>query len=175
MSERIQQDFNEATQSNMGGANQWGGAKFAAMVQGNTQQARNLKAAVEALRGPGVWRDFQKTLDVFEAMGRRLAPGSPTEPLRQFNATLGKGTALGSAIATGASPAKWLDKASEIYRGWQYGRNSAELANMLTRPDAARALAQIAKHPPGSSTAQGMAALYLLNTAADQGRKAVAK
>ena len=168
VSQKIRQSFNEATQSNMGGPNQWGAAKFAAMIQGNTQQARNLQAAVEALHGPGVWRDFQKTLDVFEAMGRRQAPGSMTEFNRQIASDLSKGGKIGETVATAASPAKMLGKAQEIYQGWKYGRNTEALADLLTRPDAARVFASIAGKSPGSSAAQGQAALYLLGAAAHQ-------
>lgn len=175
VSQRIRQVFNEATQTNVGGPNQWGGAKFNAVISGNDQQARNLKAAVEALHGPGVWRDFQKTLEVFEAMGRRQAPGSGTEFNRQIATELQRGGLMGEAASTAASPSTWLSKAREIYEGWRYGRNTEALAAMLTQPDAAKRLAAIAKAPVGSAQSKGMAAMYLLGAAANQGRKGEAK
>ncbi|WP_131113087.1 hypothetical protein [Lichenihabitans psoromatis] len=169
--QRIRQIFNEATQTNMGGPNQWGGAKFNAVVRGNSQQADNLKSAVEALQGPGTWANFQKTLDVFEAMGRRQAPGSMTEPNRQIAKELQKGTPVGEIAATIASPSKMMGKAQELYDNWRYGKNTAELAAALTRPDAAKVFAKIAHMGPSSTQARNMASAYLLNTAAQQAGK----
>ncbi|MCW6510958.1 hypothetical protein [Lichenifustis flavocetrariae] len=122
------------------------------------------------MHGAKVWNDFRKTLDVFEAMGRRQAPGSQTEFNRQLSRELQKGGKAGELVASAASPADWLGKARDIYDSWRYGRNTAALADMLTRPDAAKRLAQIAKAPAGSAQASGMAAMYLLGASAHQGR-----
>ena len=52
--------FNEAAQSLQGGANSFGGAKFAATIAGNPQQRANLEAAVVASgpNGQRVWNGF---------------------------------------------------------------------------------------------------------------------
>ena len=168
VSQHIRQIFAETTQANMGGANQWGAAKFNSAIRGNSEQAQNLRAAVVALHGRQAWSDFQQTLDVFEAMGRRQSPGSQTAFNQQISRELQKGGKVGEMAAAAASPAKWLSKAQEVYEGWRYGKNTEALAAFLTQPDAAKRLAQIAKAPKGSAQSQGMAAMYLLGTAAQQ-------
>lgn len=175
VSQHIWQTFAETTQANVGGPNQWAGPKFAAAIRGNSEQAKNLRAAVEALHGPQAWQDFSKVLDVFEAMGRRQAPGSQTEFNRQLSTELQKGGKVGELAAAAASPAKWLGKAQELYDGWRYGRNTASLAEMLTAPDAAKRLTAIAKAPKGSAQSNGMAAAYLLQAAGNQARERVPK
>src|SRR3989304_2009674 len=45
----VESVFNEATQNLVSGPNQFGGAKFAAVIRGNPQQAANLEAAIRAL------------------------------------------------------------------------------------------------------------------------------
>ena len=152
-----------------------GGAKFNSAIRGNSEQAQNLRAAVVALHGKKAWSDFQQTLDVFEAMGRRQAPGSQTEFNRQIASELKGGGKLAGAATMAASPAKWLSKAQEVYDGWRYGRNTEALARILTRPDAAEWLARIAKAPKGSAQSNGLAAAYLLQSSANQAREAIAQ
>ena len=48
--QHLQTGFNEATQDNLPGPNQWGGPKFAATIAGNPQQAQNLEAGIGAGR-----------------------------------------------------------------------------------------------------------------------------
>lgn len=171
VSQRIRQVFNEATQTNAGGPNQWGGAKFNATIRGNSQQAENLRAVVDALHGPGAYDGFARTLDVFEAMGRRQPAGSQTEFNRQITEELKRGGILGEATSLAASPASLASKARDIYEGWRYGRNTDQLAAFLTRPDAATHFARIARLEPNSPRARAIAAALLVHTSVQSGGK----
>jgi hypothetical protein len=71
--------FNEAAQRLASGPNQSGGAKFAAILRGNSDQAQNLEAAVRALpSGDATWNGFSRFLDILEAQQFRQATGSRT-------------------------------------------------------------------------------------------------
>lgn len=128
----IEKVFNEATQNNIPGGNQWGGPKFAAVVAGNPQQARNLQAAITALpNGATRWAAFQKSQEIFEAMGRRQPVGSQTEFNRQIAKSLEGTGAIGDIAATAASPGRWLHVASDIYRKYAFGQNTKALAQAM--------------------------------------------
>lgn len=128
--------FNEATQNNMTGPNQFGGAKFAAVAMGNSQQARNAQAAITALpNGQMRWAAFNKAIDIFKAMGERHPAGS----LTSFNQQLQKGLeglgAMKDAAAAVASPGKWLGMASDIYKKYAFEKNTAALAQAMVSGD----------------------------------------
>lgn len=133
--------FNEATQNLMGGPNQGGGAKFAAALRGNPQQAANLDAAIRVLPNGDVVADgFNRFLDVLEAGGRRQAVGSRTAYNAQELAQMGRGgpgEALAKMISTGGLklPAKTLSTIEE----WRQGRNLDRLATLFSDPDAVAA------------------------------------
>lgn len=128
----LEKTFNEATQSNASGANQWGGPKFAAVAAGNPQQARNLQAAITALpNGQTRWAALQKSLDIFEAMGRRQPVGSQTEFNSQIAKALQGSGAIGDIAATAASPNKWLGVASDVYKKYAFGKNTKALAQAM--------------------------------------------
>src|SRR4051812_30867766 len=91
---QIRSAFDEATRNNLPGANQFGGAKFAAVVAGNGQQPTNLEAAVRALpNGDQRWDGFRRFLDTMEAIGsmtafnteiqKELKHGALARPLRK--------------------------------------------------------------------------------------------
>jgi predicted peroxiredoxin len=163
VSQRLRQVFNEATQSNVAGPNAWGGAKFASTIRGNTEQAAALKEAVEAV-SPGSWNGFNRFIDVLEATGRRPNAGSMTEFNRQITQEMKRGGLLSGAAANAASPGKLTGLVREAYENWRFGRNTEQLAALLTRPDAAAQLARIARLPPDSPRAQAIAAALLANT-----------
>lgn len=71
--------FNEAAQDNMGGPNQWGGAKYAARLLGNPEQRATLEAGYQGLpQGGERLEDLQRLIRVLEAHGKRLGVGSNT-------------------------------------------------------------------------------------------------
>lgn len=133
--------FNEATQKNMPGVNQMGGAKFAAVLAGNPQQATNLASAVRALPNGNVLADgFGRFIDVLEAMGKRQNVGSRTaynaEELRGMSA--GRKAEVLAKLATGNVLAL-SKKVEDAMQRWRLGRNLDELGRLFSDPNAAPA------------------------------------
>jgi len=152
--------FNEATQRLAGGPNQSGGAKFAAILRGNPQQAANLEAAVRALpNGNQIWPGFNRFLEILEAQQYRQATGSRTAFKVPGVEDLKGGGLLNNAgqiVATGGF--KWPQKAMQAIQNWNVGRNLDELARLLTDPAAANQFRAIAAAPRGSNKALALAA-----------------
>lgn len=146
--------FNEAIQNNIPGANQWGGAKFAATIRGNPQQAANLAAAIQALHGPEVLNGFDKSLRIMEATGRRMPIGSATAFNTEFRQDLAKGSRLSQAAPIIASAGTKLPgRLEKVYERWNVGRNTEQIADLLTDPKGAEAFQQLALAPAGSAKA----------------------
>lgn len=155
--QHLEQAFNEATQNNLPGANQFGAPKFAATIAGNSQQAKNLEAAVRALpQGDTRWNALRSGLDIMEGMGKRQFVGSQTE----FNAWTRKmlehgGPAVEGLIAA-ASPGQWPSLATRVYRHIMFNRNTGELARVFTEGNVSD-LKDIAR--AGKRSFQGQAAM----------------
>jgi hypothetical protein len=142
----VEQVFNDATRTLQSGPNQFGGAGFAKALTGNTEQARNLQAYITGLPdGAARWEGFSQMLDVFEATGRRLPRGSDTAFNERVLGALDGGGPIGTAVSTAASPGKALSIVSDFYERFRFGRNSAELAAILTDPASGPALAALAR------------------------------
>lgn len=140
--------FNEAAKALQGGANQFGGAKFAKEIAGNPQQRANLEAAVRALpNGDHVWDGFNRFLEIAQATGTRQAIGSKTAFNAQELKDLSTGGLVGNAAKTGASPGKWLTVVGDAWSRWQLGRNLDQLAQILTDPASVGRLRAIAARP----------------------------
>lgn len=155
--------FNEATKALQGGANQFGGAKFAKELVGNIQQRANLQAAVEALpNGKNLWNGIDNFLEAAEATGTRQAKGS----LTAFNApemkALAGSSAIGEAVKTGLSPGKWWSVVSDKWSQWKLGSNLDELARIFTDPKSGPVLKRIAAMPSGSREAQYLVSRLIL-------------
>lgn len=142
----VESVFNEATQNLASGVNSYGGAKFAAVLRGNPQQAANLEASIRALPGgDNIWQGFDRFLTILEAQGRRQAIGSQTafnqevlQDLRRGNFTSEAGTmVLGLGI-------KWPQRIKDGIERWRMGNNVDELARLLTDPAAGREFARLA-------------------------------
>ena len=148
--------FNEATQRMAsGGFNQSGGAKFAAVLRGNPQQAANLEAAVRALPdGDTTWLGFNAFLENLEAQQFRQATGSRTAFKIPGVEDLKSGGILNNAAQTvGGGGMKIPQKVMNGIQNWNVGRNLDDLARLLTDPAAAREFRAIATAPRGSSKA----------------------
>lgn len=152
--------FNEATQRLAGGPNQSGGAKFAAILRGNPQQAANLEAAVRALpNGDTTWNGFNKFLDILEAQQFRQATGSRTAfKIPGVEDLKGGGLANNAAQIVASGGFKWPQKAMQAIQNWNVGRNMDDLARLLTDPAAANQFRAIATAPRGSSKALALTA-----------------
>lgn len=131
---------NEAMQQNAGGPNQWGGAKWAAAIAGNPEQAATLQAGVRA--GGGDPTTLDRLLEVMRATGKRQPPGSMTAYNAKDLEELGKAGVLGETLRTGLNPPGIFRRAGEFFQNWQTERNADQLArDLLANPaDAERIL-----------------------------------
>jgi hypothetical protein len=142
----VESVFNDATRNLASGVNSYGGAKFAAALRGNPQQAANLEASIRALpNGDKIWEGFDRFLTILEAQGQRQAIGSQTafnqevlQDLRRGNFTSEAGTMiLGLGI-------KWPQRIKDGIERWRMGGNVDALARLLTDPTAGREFARLA-------------------------------
>lgn len=160
----IEMTFNEATQNLQTGLNEFGGAKFAARLAGNSQQKANLKAAIEAVSGPQAWRGFETFLDVLEATGKRQAIGSKTAFNIDELKALGSGSLAAEATKLAASPGKWWSYVNDKWSHWQQGQNLEQLAKIITDPRAAGMFKQILAMPKDSTAAGAIAVRMILQS-----------
>lgn len=168
----IESVFNEATQQLQSGANQFGGAGFAAVLRGNTQQAENLAAAIQGVAGPQVAQGFDEFMNIMSATGQRVRGGSRTAFNQEAQDILRRGGAIGEAanvVATGGI--KLPGRIKEAYEQWRLGRNTEQIARLITDPNALAMFRRLAQAAPGSSQAQAIAAR--LAAMATQGAQAL--
>jgi len=156
----LQSQFDEAAQNLIAGGNQWGGAKFAAAIRGNGQQAKNLEAAVRALPDGDIrWEGLNAFLEVLEATGRRQRPGS----LTAFNANaLDDMKRGGLPVETLRSVRSLGNRLFDYYEEFKLGKNSADLARMITDPGSAKLLRDLAaaRTPGGRQAFAGFLVSY---------------
>jgi len=144
--QNLETNFNEAGQNLQNGPNQFGGAKFAAMLRGNNQQSKNLEALVTESAGKDAYKGLDRVLTNLEAQGTRQGAGSQTSFNNQFQKELSEGGPIAAA--------KLVFKPSEVatkYEEWQLNKNSNQLANMLTNPDSIKQLQDLARTKPNSA------------------------
>lgn len=145
----LQSVFNEAAQNTQTGPNQAGGAKFASLLRGNSQQADNLRTLITETAGMQAYQGFERVLENLEAQGTRQGAGSQTASNLQMQRQLGEGGRLAAA--------KLVFKPSEVatkYEEWQLGKNANKLATILTSPDSIDQLKELARTKPTSAKAQ---------------------
>ncbi|MDV2984155.1 UNVERIFIED_CONTAM: hypothetical protein Q9R58_07560 [Methylobacteriaceae bacterium AG10] len=157
-------EFAAKTKDLQSGANQAGGAKFAASIRGNDLAGENIFTAIRALPdGERLADGFSRLLDIFEATGTRQGVGSRTSFNNEALADLRKGGLGGEAnkaLATGG-----LNLPKRIAQGiedWQAGRNVDRLAALLTTPEGGRRLADLANAKPGADTIALLGRLVVL-------------
>lgn len=154
----IESTFNEATQALQGGANQFGGAGFAAVLKGNTQQAENLAAAIQGVAGPQALSGFDKFLDIMSATGQRQRIGSQTAFNQETQDILRRGGMIGEAANTVATAGiKLPGRVKEAYEQWRLGQNTEQIARLFTDPNAIEMFRRLGRAAPGSSQAQAIA------------------
>lgn len=153
----LESTFNEATQSLLGGQNQWGGAKFAASVRGNPQQAANLEAAIRSLpNGDNIWPGVDRFLTMMEAQGQRQRPGSMTS----FNNELLQDLRGGGNFEKSAKSLNLTQipkRLTDSWERWRLGKNLDELSRLLTDPRAAQDFRRLATAPEGGGQAFALA------------------
>lgn len=140
----LKNEFDSATQNLVSGPNQWGGAKFAKAVD-----TPKVQAYLESLpNGKQVYQGFRNMLDVFEAQGTRSAPGSLTSTNMQ-----GQKEMTGVGVGVAADPAKWMQAMRDVYDNFRFGRNTAEMAKILTDPNSVAKMRKLAMLDPTSPSA----------------------
>ena len=152
--------FNEATQRLQSGANEFGGAKFAAVLTGNPQQKANLEAAIRALpEGEVRVQGFNKFLEIMEATGQRQRQGSPTASNLQMEGSLKSGGKIGEAASLAAGGLlKLPERIRQSYERYRLGQGTEELARLFTDPAALPVFRQLAREAANTSKAQALTA-----------------
>lgn len=135
--QHVMNTLNETTQNLQSGANQWGGAKFAATIAGNPEQAATLRAGIDAA-APGQGPEFARLTEILEATGKRQAPGSLTAYNVEDLKKLGETGALGQVASTGLNPPGFFRKMGDAFYRFNAERNAADLTESLLA-DPARA------------------------------------
>lgn len=170
----VESVFNESTQRLQSGANEFGGAGFAAVLRGNPQQAANLEAAVTALRGGQAYQGFDNFLQVLEAMGTRQRIGSQTAFNQAMQKQLSQGGTGGQAVRVAATGGfGWPRHVMDTVERWRLGRNVGQIADVLTNPQSAALFRQLATTPPTSQKAAALTArlVYLGASGKDSARQ----
>lgn len=161
----LERTFNEKTQDLQAGAPQFGGANFVANIAGNRQQRENLLTAIEALpHGPQIRNGVETLFDVLQATGQRQRIGSQTTFNQEISDALKSGMHL-EKLAPPIVVKNWV-------QGLAVGRNTEELARLLTDPAAAKDFRTLATAPKGTkafvksmSNLAARASQYSLKTA----------
>jgi hypothetical protein len=169
----VESVFNQATRDLQSGVNQFGGATFAASIRGNQQQAENLAAAINGLpNGANVAPGFNRLLDIMAATGQRQRIGSQTAFNQEMQAVLkagGMGSEAG-VLAAGVGM-KLPARIYEAFQRWNLGRNTDEIARLLTDPQAAPAFRNLALARHGSQQ-EAAALTRLVNIASEKKQSA---
>jgi len=167
--QHVMNTMNEATQNLQAGPNQWGGAKFAATIAGNPEQAATLRAGIDAAR-PGQAGQFDELTQILAATGKRQAPGSMTAYNMEDLKKLGETGMLGQVASTGLNPPGVFRKLGDAFFRYNVERNAGQLAEaILAEPARATELIREARRvvPAGRQLQQ----LEALAIAAAQGRR----
>ncbi len=167
----IERTFMEASRTLASGPNQAGGARFVALIRGNTQQAINLREAIRTLpNGDTRLAGFTRLLENLEATGTRKPANSATSINEMIKQDLKGGSLTGKAAATALAPQRAFSVVKDAYDSWRLGRNTHDLARLFLDPDAGKLMAQLAMTNPGTAEAIELTARVLLITqAADKG------
>lgn len=149
-SNNLSKIFDDTTKRLASGENQWGGAKYAAIVAANKNQAKNLQALVEGVGGKEAYSGFRRFLDVMEAQGTRKPKGSATA-FNQLMAEDFERGGVGNIASVLASPARWTTFVNDWYKSFRMGKSSEEMAKIITSEDSVDKLIRLAKTKPGSA------------------------
>lgn len=127
--QHLANNLNEATQNLQGGANQYGGAKFAAQTWGNPEQRAVLEQGI-GMASPEALPQWKALALALEATGKRQPPGSQTAMNIEDLKNLGEAGAAG-AIGGVVNSAPWSSRGiAEALRRYQLGSNADQLAKL---------------------------------------------
>lgn len=144
--------FNEANQSNTGGQNVFGGAKFAAKVAGNPTQEQNL---VQAVKSSGARPDpLQDALAIFRAQGMKPPVNSAT------TANAAEAAKMGGMVSLLTRP---ITAVPHMVDNWRNGWATKTLAEVLSDPAGLKLIRELARENGTYSPAQQQLMVNLLN------------
>jgi len=147
--QHVEQVFNQATRNLTRGENTFGAARFVAEIKGNPQQAANLEAGIRALpNGDTIWDGYNSLLRVLQATGSRLPAGSPTTFNTALEAQMSRGTPIATLGSLMASPMDATSAVGRWYRDFRLGKNSRQLAEIITDPASLPLLQRLALGGP---------------------------
>ena len=126
----LAQQAAEAGQANVGGANPFGGAKFAAQTFGNSLQRETVLGAVDAA-APMASRDVRDLVEALAATGQREPAGSNTSFNTQMLQDLRGGNAATGAAQGVTNPLGIPGKIAGMVDDWTARRNAETLADLL--------------------------------------------
>ncbi len=144
----LETTFAEQTQAGSSGANQFGGAKWNAFIRGNSEQAKNLEAAIKALpNGQTRWVALNAFFDTLEATGQRAPAGASTTFNQLMSEDMKFGGKLGEIASRAGSPfsLKTLSVVRDFYERYRMGAASADLARIFTDPNAGPLILNLVK------------------------------
>ncbi|MFC3640237.1 hypothetical protein ACFONL_23170 [Camelimonas fluminis] len=152
----VEQVFNRTARELTGGPNVNGGARFVTDLVGNSEKAANMRAAIRGLKnGDDILPGFERLMETLEATRWRPTTGSATafnqEVQRELTGGAGALGKMAEHITTGGLR---LPKAiGERWSDWRAGRNTAELARILTDPKATLLFKTLGTTEAGSAKA----------------------
>lgn len=157
----VEQVFNRTARELTGGPNVNGGAKFVTDLLGNTEKAANLRAAIRGLKdGDAILPGFERLMEILQSTRWRPAKGSDTAFNIEIQEAMTGGAGVAGKIAEHVTTGGLrLPKAiGERWSNWRAGKNAAELARILTDPNAALVFKTLGTTVPGSAKAAVLAA-----------------
>jgi hypothetical protein len=95
-------------------------------------------------------------LEVLEAQGKRQAPGSQTTFNTTIQRDLSAGGMASNAVAAAGSPTRLMSFISDTVDNIRYGRNTDQMARILTDPRSVDLMRQLAKEAPTSARAAAL-------------------
>lgn len=129
--QKMEGTYNQAGKDLQGGANEWGGANYAARLFGNPQARENVRTAITETAGPAATADTDALMRALQATGRRQHAGSQTEFNRLMTGALESGGAVGEALSGAAGKFNPLAALRDRYQQFRYGANTDALARAL--------------------------------------------
>lgn len=126
----LAQQAAEAGQANIGGANPFGGAKFAAQTFGNPLQRDTVLGAVD-VAAPQASRDIRDLVEALSATGQRESAGSNTSFNTQMLQDLRGGNAATGAAQSITNPLGVFSRVAGGIDDWTARRNAQTLADLL--------------------------------------------
>ena len=121
-------------------------------MTGNPQQKANLQTLITESAGPQAWQGFETFLDVMGAQGKRNPAGSQTAGNMEMQKEM-KAGGKSSVVKAAANPFSFARNFIEDFR---YGKNTEQLARMLTDPDSVNLLKKLSKTDPNSQRTQAI-------------------